>query len=153
MCLSSKLHVRPPILCILPTTVACSSSGGVATLTVLWLTPYLHIMGHVEACRYRCSEWRHCIALRKLTPLLRRIGCVVSERTAGTETRWVNRARCAGWSLQGTIAWLNTGISTPLRGTWERSHRANSEWLNSDRSCYSTSNHSRPLASYFSPAL
>jgi len=29
-------------------------------------------------CRYRCGEWRHCVIARKLTSLLRRIGCVVS---------------------------------------------------------------------------
>jgi len=33
---------------------------------------------HMEVCRYRCSEWRHCVVVRRLTSLLRRIGCVVS---------------------------------------------------------------------------
>jgi len=38
----------------------------------------LCIVGHTEAYRYRCSEWRHCVVVRRPTPLLRRIGCVVS---------------------------------------------------------------------------
>jgi len=33
---------------------------------------------HMEVCRCRCSEWRHCVVVRRLTSLLRRIGCVVS---------------------------------------------------------------------------
>jgi len=47
--------------------------------SVLWTTPHSHVMqGHLEARRYRCSEWRHCVVVRRITPLLRRIGCVVS---------------------------------------------------------------------------
>ena len=46
-------------------------------LPVLWLTTYLHIMGHTGACRHRGSEWRHCVVVSRLTSLLRRklIGC------------------------------------------------------------------------------
>jgi len=29
-------------------------------------------------CRYRCSELSYCVVVRRLTPLLHRIGCVVS---------------------------------------------------------------------------
>ena len=53
-------------------------------------------MGHVNACRYRCSEWCYCVVVRRLTPLLRRIGCVASETTAGSETERVLRARGSG---------------------------------------------------------
>jgi len=34
--------------------------------------------GRMETCRYRCSEWRHCVVVRRLTSPLRRIGCVGS---------------------------------------------------------------------------
>ena len=37
------------------------------------MTSYLHIMGHMEACRYRCSEWRRCVVVHRLTPLPRRL--------------------------------------------------------------------------------
>ena len=47
---------------------------------------------HTEVCWYCCSEWRHCVVARRLTPLLRRIGCVVSWTTAGAETTRVYRA-------------------------------------------------------------
>jgi len=46
----------------------------------LWMTSCLRIMGNTEACRYRCGEWRHCVVVRRLTPLLCRIGCAVSIR-------------------------------------------------------------------------
>ena len=52
--------------------------------TVLWISPryictYINgVMDHVGAYRYRCSECRHCVVVRRLTPLLRRIRCVVS---------------------------------------------------------------------------
>jgi len=36
------------------------------------------------------------IVVRRVTPLLRDIGCVVSQTTAGAETRRVHRARGAG---------------------------------------------------------
>jgi len=39
---------------------------------------------------------RHCIVVRRLTPLLRRIGRVVSQRTAGAMTKRIRHARCAG---------------------------------------------------------
>jgi len=38
----------------------------------------------MEACRHRCGELRHCVVTRRLTPLLRRVGCVVSQRRAPT---------------------------------------------------------------------
>jgi len=40
--------------------------------------------------------WRPCVVARSLTPLLRRIGCAVSQTTAGAETRQVYYARSAG---------------------------------------------------------
>jgi len=46
--------------------VARSSSGGVSmryVIPVLWMTSYLHIMGQMEAYRYSCSEWRHCVVV------------------------------------------------------------------------------------------
>jgi len=39
---------------------------------------YLRMMDHMKACRHRCSECRHCVVVRRLTNMLRRIGCVVS---------------------------------------------------------------------------
>jgi len=39
--------------------------------------------------------WRHRVVVRRITPLLRLIGCVVSQ-TAGAETRRCHRARGAG---------------------------------------------------------
>ena len=39
---------------------------------------YLHLMGHMQTCRYRRSELRHFVVVHRLTPLLRRIGCIVS---------------------------------------------------------------------------
>jgi len=54
--------------------------------------------GHMEACRYRCSEWRHSVVACRITPLLRRIGCLI-QTPAGTETtRWVPRTMdaCSG---------------------------------------------------------
>ena len=47
---------------------------------------------HMEACRYRCSEWRHCFVVRSLTPPLRRIGRVVSQTMAGAE---VSQRECS----------------------------------------------------------
>jgi len=44
------------ILCMLPMAVARSFFGDDAILPVLWMTLFLHIMGHMEAFRYRCSE-------------------------------------------------------------------------------------------------
>jgi len=42
---------------------------------VLWTTSSVHILDHKETCRYCCSE-RHCVVVRRITPLLRRIDCV-----------------------------------------------------------------------------
>jgi len=57
--ISLELHARssPNFLYVLPTVVAQSSSGGVAichVLPVLWMTPYLHIMGRMPG--YRCNS-------------------------------------------------------------------------------------------------
>jgi len=53
-------------------------------LTALRYIMYFRFMDDVmarnwpEACLYRCSEWRHCVVVvRRLTPLLCCIGCVV----------------------------------------------------------------------------
>ena len=65
---------------MLLTAVARFSSGGVAIryiFPVLWMTSYLHITGTMEACVCRCSEWRYCVVMRRLTPLPRRIGFVL----------------------------------------------------------------------------
>ena len=74
--ISPKLHVM---------AAARFFCGGVAICYVLpvpWMTSYLLIVGHREACWYRCIEWRHCVVVRRLTPLLHRIGCVVSWTVA-----------------------------------------------------------------------
>jgi len=74
--ISPKLHVM---------AAARFFCGGVAICYVLpvpWMTSYLLIVGHREACWYRCIEWRHCVVVRMLTPLLHRIGCVVSWTVA-----------------------------------------------------------------------
>ena len=60
--------------------VARSSADGVViyyVLPVSCATSYFHIVGQAEACRYRCSELRHRVVARRLTPLLRRVGWVV----------------------------------------------------------------------------
>ena len=86
---TSDLH---QIICILPIAVA-RSSGGVgirsvqySALPALLMTSYLHIMCHMEVYLYHCDDWRHCVGVHRLTPLLRRIGCVVSWTTTGAET-------------------------------------------------------------------
>ena len=48
--------------------------------------------GHTRACQYRCSEWRHRVVVRRLTPPLRRIGRVLSQTTADAEAGQVYRA-------------------------------------------------------------
>jgi len=35
----------------------------------LWMASNLYIVG-MSNCRYRCSEWRHCVVVRRLTRLL-----------------------------------------------------------------------------------
>ena len=50
----------------------------------------------MEASGHRCSEWRYCVVVRRLTPLLRGIGCDVSWTTASAETWRVHRERGAG---------------------------------------------------------
>ena len=49
-------------------------------------------MGHMEARRCRYSDWRHCVVVRRLTPLLRRIGCILFYTIVGAETRRASRA-------------------------------------------------------------
>jgi len=90
VCLSVRKHifgtvhpvrpVFPKFLCMLPMAVAWTSSGGAVihcVLPVFWMTSYLRI-GHMQACQYGCSEWRHCVVVCRLTPSLRRNSCVVS---------------------------------------------------------------------------
>ena len=36
----------------------------------LWVASYLQIMGHMQACWYRCNEWCQCVVACRLTPLL-----------------------------------------------------------------------------------
>jgi len=76
------------------------SSSGVVTIRyvslVLCITSHLHTIRHVEASWWRCSERRHCIFVRRLTPLQRRNGCVVFWTMTGAETRRVHRARGVG---------------------------------------------------------
>jgi len=86
-------------LCMLSIAVAWSSSGGVVihyVLPVSQIMSYLHIIGRMEeACRYRCSKWRHCIVVHRLTSLQLRVGCFMSWTLVGTETGLVHRARGA----------------------------------------------------------
>jgi len=96
-------HYVRPSLNVLCMAVARSSSGGLANamryvFQFSWMTSYLHIMNWpYGACRCHCSEWRHYVVVRsRLTPLLRRIGCVVSWTTEGAETRRAHRAKSAG---------------------------------------------------------
>jgi len=50
----------------------------------------------MKACRYRCSEWRHCVVVRELTRLMCRGNCILSQWrrqdfvTGGSEV-WVYR--------------------------------------------------------------
>ena len=66
-----------------------SSSGGVA----IWMTSCLHTVS--QKYRRRCSGWRHCVVVRRLTPLLRRSGRVVSRTMTGAEKKRLRRARGA----------------------------------------------------------
>ena len=70
--------------------VARSFSGDVAIrylLPVSWMTPCLHMMTHVEACRYVAAS------------------DVIASSCAGVaETRRVHHAGVSGWSLQCIIA-------------------------------------------------
>jgi len=82
---SPELHIRSSSIFwgVLPMSMTRSSSRGAAMgdklPVVRMTTSYLNIMSRTEACRYRCSEWRHCVVVRRLTPLLlRRVGWVVS---------------------------------------------------------------------------
>jgi len=52
------------------------------------------ILGPVEACRK--SQRRHCSVVRRLTPLLFGVGCVLSQTPAGAKTGRVYHARVAG---------------------------------------------------------
>ena len=68
-------------LCMLPLSVARSSSGGFVMCYPLqnmcWRfyddVIFALTMSRTEACRYRCCEWRHCVVVRWLTSLLRRV--------------------------------------------------------------------------------
>jgi len=53
--ISGTTHPILNFLCMLTMAVARFSPDGVVIL-VLWVTSYCHIMGEVEAGRYRCSE-------------------------------------------------------------------------------------------------
>ena len=92
--ISPELNVRssPVFLHKLPIAVTRSFFGGVAicyVLPVFWLTSDLHTMGHMQACRFRCGEWRYRVVVRRLTPPLRRTVCVLTYRMgqkAGPQT-------------------------------------------------------------------
>jgi len=105
----SDLH---EFLCTLHMAVALSTSVRVAihyVLGGLWMTSYLHITGHMKACGYCCSKWRHCVVVCRLTPLMCRIGCIVSRKMASAETRRGHHERCAccqGRSLRCIITSL-----------------------------------------------
>ena len=74
------------------------------SLSVDGMASYSDTASHVEGCRYRCSEQRHGVVVRRLTPLQRRIRCVVSWTTASAETRRVHRALgCRGRSVQCNV--------------------------------------------------
>ena len=122
---ASFLHDRGLVLSWRRCDTLCS------LLPVLWMTSYLHIMGHMEACRYRCSELRHYVVVRRLTSLLRRLDCVVSPKTAG---RPVYCARGAGggpcsapWSccLCGRVI---VAMSSRSDRQWKQYKRAMSFW-------------------------
>ena len=86
----------------------------------------------MEECSCRCSEWRHCVVVRRITPLLRRIGWVMfhRRRTAGAETRRVHRARGGGGAAcSGPLLCLQWSsrprVGRAVRGAWTVS----ADWL------------------------
>jgi len=91
--------------------------------------------GAMEECSCRCSEWRHCVVVRRITPLLRRIGWVMfhRRRTAGAETRRVHRARgggggaCSGPLL--CLQWSSrTRVGRAVRGR-DAAWTVSADWL------------------------
>jgi len=89
-------------LYMLPRAVARLSSGRrcdtscTCTFGFMHDDVILHIMDHIETCRYRCSEWRHCVVVRRIGIGWLCVVCVVSWMTAGAETWRVHRARSLG---------------------------------------------------------
>ena len=68
--ISPKLHVQfsPNFVDMLPVTGAVMC----CVLPVLWMTSYFPIVGPMEVCWHRCS------VVRRLTPLLLGVGCVLT---------------------------------------------------------------------------
>ena len=93
-------HVLAIFFCVFVTAVDRSYRLAITSCTCsLWMTSYLHIMDtrRRRVDRYCCREsLRHYVVVCRLTPLLRRIGCVLSWTTAVAETRRLHRARGAG---------------------------------------------------------
>jgi len=72
-------------LCTLPVAVARCTSGFVDDVT------FSH-SGRMEVCR--CSEWRHCVAVRRLTLVLRSTGCDVGAEITRFCARGGGRGVC-----------------------------------------------------------
>jgi len=85
-------------------------------LPVLWIASYWQMIGHMEACRYRCSEWRYDVVVSRLTPLLRRISCVVSFMTRRIHRAWSVGVKPA---TRRCLVFILVS-STPNRGWLER---------------------------------
>jgi len=89
VCSFVREHISRSTLPIFTNFCACylwrharSSSGCFLVryaFPVLLITSYLHIMSHIEACQW-ISLQRVMSLRRAITPLLRRIGCVVFSR-------------------------------------------------------------------------
>ena len=103
---------------------AGSFSGSIAICYVFPVYGWCHIsiISHIAACRW--SEWCHCVVVRSLTPLPRRIGCVVSWTTAGAETGTSPSCkRCGGRSLLCATALLWLGFRDIGDGDFRRGGR------------------------------
>jgi len=73
-------------------------------------------MGHMEARRCRYSDWRHCVVVRRLTPLLRRIGCILFYTIVGAETRRASRAGGDGGGVCNAPLPCCVNVGPPVGG-------------------------------------
>jgi len=99
--------------------LAALSHGLRCVLPVLWMTSYLHVMGHMKTCGYRCSEWRHCVVVSRMTPcwVVFAVSCsrrVHHARGAGAEPAM---HRCIVWFLARIAAsGLHCFVRCSVRG-------------------------------------
>ena len=95
---TTAYYFDPPCTCI---AVLLWQRCDTLCISGLWMTSYLHVMDYMEVRRYRCRERSYCVVVRRLTPLLRSIGCLVCWTTGGAQTRRVHCARGFGGGACG----------------------------------------------------